>query len=92
MKSAVSRVSGNMPTAFDELNALHPLRPINDAIDLKNFVFGTATIDSYTAATGLLQMHSGTTKATLLFDNATLGGGSFHLGPDTGAGTLLTRS
>jgi antitoxin component HigA of HigAB toxin-antitoxin module len=25
-----------MPTAFNELNALHALRPINDKIDLKN--------------------------------------------------------
>jgi hypothetical protein len=24
------------PTTFDKLNAMHPLRPINDAIDLKN--------------------------------------------------------
>ena len=63
-----------------------------DVIDLKDLVFGTATIDSYTAATGLLQLHSGATKATLLFDNATLGSGSFHLGPDTGIGTVLTRS
>ena len=63
-----------------------------DVIDLKNLVFGTATIDSYSAATGLLQLQSGVTKATLLFDNATLGSGSFHLGPDTGTGTVLTRS
>ncbi len=63
-----------------------------DAIDLKNLLFGTATIDSYTAATGLLQLHSGATKATLLFDNATLGSGSFHLGSDTGTGTVLTHS
>jgi hypothetical protein len=63
-----------------------------DVIDLKNLVFGTATIDTYTAASGLLQLHSGATKATLLFDNATLGSGSFHLGPDTGTGTVLTRS
>ena len=63
-----------------------------DVIDLKNLVFGTATIDGYTAATGLLQLHSGATKATLLFDNVTLGSGSFNLGPDTGTGTVLTRS
>src|SRR5262249_15724662 len=55
-----------------------------DAIDLKNLVFSTATIDSYGTVTGLLQLHSGATKATLLFDNATLGAGSFHLGPDSG--------
>ncbi len=36
MKSFASRLPARMPTAFDELNALHPLRPINDRIDLKN--------------------------------------------------------
>lgn len=63
-----------------------------DTIDLKNLVFSGATIDSYTAATGLLQLQSGTTKATLLFDNATLGSGSFHLAADSGTGTVLTHS
>ncbi len=67
-----------------------------DTIDPKNLVFNSgtnvATIDNYTAATGLLQLHSGTAKATLLFENATLGSGSFHLAADTGAGTVLTRS
>jgi hypothetical protein len=62
-----------------------------DAVDLKNLVFATATSDGYTAATGLLQLHSGAAKATLLFDNATLGSGSFHLGPDSGTGSVLTR-
>jgi HTH-type transcriptional regulator / antitoxin HigA len=36
MKSSISRLPMRMPRAFDELNALHPLRPINDEIDLKN--------------------------------------------------------
>lgn len=36
MKSFTGRLPARMPTAFDELNALHPLRPINDRIDLKN--------------------------------------------------------
>ncbi len=36
MKSSITRLPIRMPTVFDELNALHPLRPINDAIDLKN--------------------------------------------------------
>ena len=67
-----------------------------DTVDLKNLVFNTgtniATIDNYTTATGLLQLHSGQTKATLLFDNATLGTGTFHLAADSGTGTVLTRS
>jgi hypothetical protein len=67
-----------------------------DTVDLKNLLFSTgtniATIDNYTAATGLLQLHSGQTKATLLFDNATLGTGTFHLAADSGTGTVLTRS
>ena len=65
-----------------------------DTVDLRNVVFIGATIDSYTtaAAAGLLQLHSGTTKATLLFDNATVGTGSFHLAADSGTGTALTRS
>ena len=53
---------------------------------------GTAKIDSYTPATGLLQLHSGSTMATLFFDNATLGPGSFRLAADSGTGTMLTRS
>jgi len=36
MKSSASRLPARMPTTFGELNALHPLRPINDEIDLKN--------------------------------------------------------
>ena len=36
MKSAAHRIPARMPAAFDELNALHPLRPINDEIDRKN--------------------------------------------------------
>ena len=63
-----------------------------DTIDLKNLVPGTAKIDSYTPATGLLQLHSGSTMATLFFDNATLGPGSFRLAADSGTGTMLTRS
>ena len=36
MKSTANRLPDRMPTTFDELNSLHPLRPINDEIDLKN--------------------------------------------------------
>ena len=63
-----------------------------DAIDLKNLALSGATIDSYTAATGLLQLHSGSTKATLAFQNSSLGSGTFHLAADSGTGTLLTHS
>jgi HTH-type transcriptional regulator/antitoxin HigA len=28
--------AGRLPEAFDELNRLHPLRPINDDVDLRN--------------------------------------------------------
>ncbi len=63
-----------------------------DAIDLKNLVFAAATIDGYAAGTGLLQLHSGATKATMLFQNSSLGSGSFHLAADSGTGTLLTHS
>ncbi len=67
-----------------------------DTIDLKNLIFNSgtnvATIDSYSSGTGLLQLHSGTTKATLEFQNSTLGGGSFHIATDSGTGTLITHS
>ena len=67
-----------------------------DTIDLKNLIFNSgtnvATIDSYTSGTGLLQLHSGTTKATLVFQNSSLGSGSFHLAADSGTGTLITHS
>jgi hypothetical protein len=63
-----------------------------DTIDLKNLLIGGVIMDGYTAASGLLQLHSGATKATLLFQNASLGSGSFHLAPDSGTGTLLTHS
>ena len=36
MKPTTSRLPVRMPTSFDQLNALHPLRPINDDIDRKN--------------------------------------------------------
>jgi hypothetical protein len=67
-----------------------------DKIDLKNFVFNSgtniATIDSFNVGgTGLLQMHSGAMKATLLF-SADLGSGGFHLASDGGTGTLITHS
>ncbi len=35
-KSPTSSLPAKMPTSFNELNALHALRPINDQIDLTN--------------------------------------------------------
>ena len=46
----------------------------------------------YNAATGLLQLVSGGVKATLEFENAGLGGGTFHLGTDGGSGVLVIHS
>ena len=63
-----------------------------DAIDLKNLPFAGVGAPVYTAATGLLQLVSGSVKATLLFQNSSLGGGSFHVGPDSGSGTVVTHS
>jgi len=62
-----------------------------DAINLKDFNFAGAVIDSYTSATGLLQMHSGATKASLMFENASLGAGSFQLLNDGDGHVLLMR-
>src|SRR5438034_11404917 len=36
MKVATGLLPPKMPKTFNELNALHPLRPINDNIDLEN--------------------------------------------------------
>jgi antitoxin component HigA of HigAB toxin-antitoxin module len=36
MKSRTSHLPAEIPTGFSELNALHPLRPINDRIGLAN--------------------------------------------------------
>jgi antitoxin component HigA of HigAB toxin-antitoxin module len=38
MKATTSHLPVRMPTRFDELSALHPLRPINDGVDLRNAV------------------------------------------------------
>src|SRR3954454_8787838 len=36
MKTAPSQLPAKMPKTFHELNALHPLRPIDDDVDLAN--------------------------------------------------------
>lgn len=36
MKSISSKLPTRLPTEFNALNAIHPLRPIADAVDLKN--------------------------------------------------------
>jgi len=53
---------------------------VGDVVQLNDLNFVGASIVSYTAATGLLQLKSGATKATLLFQNSSLGAGSFFLG------------
>ena len=70
-----------------------------DKVDLKNLIFNSgtnvATIDSYTVTSGigLLQLNSGTTKATLAFNNADISlSGSFHIANDGSGGTLITHS
>ncbi len=63
-----------------------------DSINLKDFNFAGAVIDSYTSATGLLQIHSGATKASLMFENASLGAGSFQMLNDGDGHVLLMRS
>jgi hypothetical protein len=66
---------------------------IGDAIQLKDLNFAGASIVSYTAASGLLQLANGATKSTLLFQDSTLGGTkAFHLGNDGGGHVLLTET
>ncbi|MBS0643701.1 MAG: hypothetical protein JSS43_27890 [Proteobacteria bacterium] len=55
---------------------------VGDAVDLKDLNFAGA-VQTYTAATGLMQLTSGATLATLRFDNATVSGpGVFQLSDD----------
>jgi len=47
---------------------------------------------SFAPGSGLLQLHSGATKATLFFDVDTdLNSGSFRQSPDSGTGIMLTH-
>ena len=62
-----------------------------DKVDLKNLAFAGAAINSYTAGTGFLQLHSGSTLATLHFNNADLGTGIFHIANDGSGGTMVTH-
>jgi hypothetical protein len=62
-----------------------------DVIDLKG-IGPSGLALKYSAATGLLQITGGSAPATLAFQNATLGAGSFHLASDGSGGTLLTHS
>jgi hypothetical protein len=68
-----------------------------DTIDLKNLLFPGTTLDSYSTVTGLLQLHSGATLATLAFQNSSLHNASaglagFSIGTDGHNGTLLTHT
>jgi fibronectin-binding autotransporter adhesin len=62
-----------------------------DTIDLKDIIAAGATM-SFTEATGLLQIASGASNASLLFDTASLGSGTFHLGDDSTGHLLVTHS
>jgi hypothetical protein len=62
-----------------------------DSIDLKNMGFAGATIGSYAPGTGLLQLKNGPTLATLEFQNASLGAGSFHIDDDGSGHVLVTH-
>jgi len=62
-----------------------------DSIDLKD-VAAAVTLD-YSSSSGLLQVMSGTSAlATLQFQNATLGSGSFHVMDDGSGHALITHS
>jgi hypothetical protein len=63
-----------------------------DAIDLKNLPLTGLGAPIYTSGTGLFQLVSGGVKATLLFQNSSLGSGTFHVGTDGGSGVLVTHS
>ena len=63
-----------------------------DMILLKNLVPAGLT-PAYDASTGILQIGKGAINvASLAFENATLGTGSFHLGGDGHGHALLTHS
>jgi hypothetical protein len=65
---------------------------IGDAILLKNVALAGLT-PVYDGATGILQIGNGPTNvASLAFDKATLGAGSFHVGDDGGGHAVLTHS
>jgi hypothetical protein len=61
-----------------------------DSIDLKDVSFAAITLD-YTSATGVLQVaSSGSGAASLLFQTASLGAGTFHAAADSSGHTLIT--
>ncbi len=63
----------------------------SDTISLADITANGATL-TYTAATGLLQVVSGGSTASLLFDTSSLGSGSFHGARDNLGHLLLTHS
>ena len=63
-----------------------------DVVDLKNLPFAGVGAPTYSAATGLLQLASGSVKATLSFQNSSLGSGTFHVATDGTGGVLVTHS
>jgi hypothetical protein len=62
-----------------------------ETIDLKG-LSATSLALNYDPTSGLLQMANGSAKATLEFENASLGSGSFHAASDGGTGTFITHA
>jgi hypothetical protein len=62
-----------------------------DAVDLKDLPFAGVGAPNYDSTSGLLQLANGSVKATLLFQNSSLGGTTFHLSNDGAGHVLVTR-
>jgi hypothetical protein len=66
---------------------------VGDKFDFEDVGFvANTTTSSYDPTTGRLQITGGSTPASLLFDNATLGGTTFSVTNDGTGHTLVMRS
>ncbi len=64
----------------------------DDAIDILRFSASGDALN-YNASTGVLQLSNGASQlASLSFQNATLGSGTFHVASDGGSGILITHA
>jgi hypothetical protein len=65
----------------------------NDSIDLPD-VPSTGVVLAYNSSTGVLDVNnnSGATLRSLIFQNETLGAGTFHIASDGSGGSLITHS